>query len=182
MNRLPLPEVLVLLGTDHHPFDRLVEWSRDCAPASGATWWVQYGSTPWPEDGNPAPREAEHVLHGVAYLSGVELAAALARASCVVTHGGPGLLMDAWLAGHSPVVVPRDPDLGEHVDHHQQRFVRHLAGNDRVLPATTRDELAEQVAHALRTPRVPAARRDTSATLERFAHLVEASVARRRPR
>nr|WP_304515681.1 sulfotransferase [Cellulomonas sp. APG4] len=51
-----------------------------------------------------------------------ELAALVAEADVVVTHGGPGTMADARAAGHLPVLVPRDPALGEHVDGHQQRF------------------------------------------------------------
>lgn len=104
--------VLVLVGTDHHPFDRLVDWADDCARRDpGSRWVVQHGSS-------RAPTYAE--AH--AFLPHDDLVALLADADAVVCHGGPGTIMDARGLGHVPVCVPRDPALGEHVDGHQQRF------------------------------------------------------------
>ena len=37
-----------------------------------------------------------------------QLAELLLSADAVVTHGGPGLIMEARAAGHCPIVVPRD--------------------------------------------------------------------------
>ena len=47
-------------------------------------------------------------------------------------HGGPGLITEAREAGHVPLCVPRDPQLGEHVDGHQQRFAA-LAAREGVV-------------------------------------------------
>ena len=51
----------------------------------------------------------------------------MAAADVVVTHGGPATITEARRTGGTPVCVPRDPKLGEHVDDHQQRFARFLA-------------------------------------------------------
>lgn len=104
--------VLVMVGTDHHPFDRLVAWADRLPEALPGTRVVlQHGaSTP--------PLVAE----GHAFLPYDEIRALLAEASAVVCHGGPGTIMDARRAGHVPICVPRDPARGEHVDGHQQRF------------------------------------------------------------
>ena len=40
----------------------------------------------------------------------------------VVLPGGPSLMMEWLRRGFVPVIVPRDPDLGEHIDTHQIRF------------------------------------------------------------
>jgi UDP-N-acetylglucosamine transferase subunit ALG13 len=48
-------------------------------------------------------------------------------ASAVVTHGGPASIAMALAAGHVPVVVPRNPSFGEHVDDHQMRFAAWFA-------------------------------------------------------
>jgi UDP-N-acetylglucosamine transferase subunit ALG13 len=104
--------VLVLVGTDHHPFDRLVDWADECARRDPESRWVvQHGSS-------RAPQYAE--AHD--FVPHDELVALLAGADAVVCHGGPGTIMDARGLGHVPVCVPRDPALGEHVDGHQQRF------------------------------------------------------------
>jgi UDP-N-acetylglucosamine transferase subunit ALG13 len=99
--------VAVLVGTDHHPFDRLLGWVSDIADRGPARWFVQHGSTSLPTGLPGAPMLAPAALHDL-----------LVRADAVVCHGGPGLIMEARALGHRPVVVARDPGLGEHVDDH----------------------------------------------------------------
>lgn len=107
--------VVALVGTDHHPFHRLVHWVDAAATRHGDVHFViQHGAT------RPPPRVAE----GHDYFSHERLAELLAEARVVVCHGGPGTIADAREAGHVPLCVPRDPALGEHVDAHQQRFAR----------------------------------------------------------
>lgn len=106
------PLVVVLLGTDHHQFDRLVDWADEVALLRpDLRFLVQHGSS-------RAPTYAE----GLAFLPHRELMDRIGQAAAVACHGGPGTIMDARGAGHVPVCVPRDPALGEHVDGHQVRF------------------------------------------------------------
>lgn len=119
------PLVAVLLGTDHHPFTRLTGWAAEVRRVTGADVFVQHGATPLPAD-----------LDGAAMLGVRDLDALLRRATVVTTHGGPGLIMEARAAGHLPVVVPRDPARGEHVDDHQLRFVARIARTGLVAAAT----------------------------------------------
>jgi UDP-N-acetylglucosamine transferase subunit ALG13 len=112
--------VVVLLGTDHHPFDRLVGWADEAARRHpDRRIVVQHGETRAPE-----------VAEGHDYLPHATIMQLLAEAGAVVCHGGPGTIMDARGHGHLPICVPRDPAYGEHVDSHQQRFaaVAHDAG------------------------------------------------------
>lgn len=169
------PLIAVLVGTDHHPFDRLVDWCLQLADEGWARWFIQYGASHWPE---AAAAGAEVSSAEVVGSDG--LARVLEAASGVVLHGGPGLLMDAWQAGHRPVVVARDPELGEHVDGHQQRFARHLENTDRALVATDLATLRSQIAVGLASRGAPGAGRDTSTTLTRFSSLVETTVQHRR--
>ena len=109
--------VVVSVGTDHHPFDRLVGWmDRWAAEHCGVRVVIQRG--------NAAPTEhAESqslIPHG-------DLCDLFARATAVVTHGGPSTVMDIRAAGRLPIVFPRDPAHGEHIDDHQLRFGQHLA-------------------------------------------------------
>lgn len=104
--------VVAMVGTDHHPFDRLVDWIDDAARRHPDTRFiVQHGESKPPE-----------VAEGHAYLPHERITELLAEAVGAVVHGGPGTIMDARGAGHVPICVPRDPSLGEHVDGHQQRF------------------------------------------------------------
>jgi UDP-N-acetylglucosamine transferase subunit ALG13 len=112
----------VLVGTDHHPFDRVVAWADaavDDLRAAGhdVQLRVQRGSSRRSERGENAQILLPH-----------EMNEWLEWANVAVVHAGPGTIAAARRVGHFPVVVPRDPELGEHVDDHQMRFARWVAG------------------------------------------------------
>lgn len=161
------PTVAVFLGTDHHRFDRLLRWVGELQSRTDLRFQVQHGYTPLPEG-----------LAGEAMLDCAALDELLRRASAVVTHAGPGSIMDARSHGHVPVVVPRDPRLGEHVDDHQLRFARFLERTEMV--ATAHD--AAQLEARLRSAALAGPRQLTgaasSATVARFEQLVEGLVRR----
>lgn len=84
-------------------------------------------------------------------------------ARAIVTHGGPASIALALSAGHSPVVVPRNPALREHVDDHQLRFADWLATRRNITVVVDMDKLGEALrdavtrqAHGPRDPHVPA--------------------------
>ena len=114
-----LPLVVVTVGTDHHPFDRLVRWVDAWAGAARRpiTCFVQTGTS------TVTPRVAEWASH----VSRDELRSLMSNAAAVVCHGGPATIMDCRRAGVKPVVVPRRRALGEHVDDHQVLFARRVA-------------------------------------------------------
>ena len=111
------PLLLVTVGTDHHPFDRLLDWVGRWS-AAHPSWQVevQHGATRAPGFGRC-----------FAYCGHDELQLLFAAADVVATHAGPATITQARAAGHVPVVVPRLPALGEHVDDHQVLFARRLA-------------------------------------------------------
>jgi UDP-N-acetylglucosamine transferase subunit ALG13 len=134
--------VVALTGTDHHPFERLVSWIDAAAVRrSDVRFVVQHGLS-------TAPRVAE----GHRFIVHHDLLWLLSRASAVVCHGGPGLITEAREAGHVPLCVPRDPQLKEHVDGHQQRFASVAAREGLVRTVVSQeafdDELDETLARA----------------------------------
>jgi UDP-N-acetylglucosamine transferase subunit ALG13 len=134
--------VVVMVGTDHHPFDRLVDWVDEAARLrSDVRFVVQHGDS-------VAPVVAE----GRAFLPHHEILDLLGEATAVVCHGGPGTIMDARGAGHVPVCVPRDPTLGEHVDGHQQRFAALVHEAGVVIRAGTSAELGVALDRLLASP------------------------------
>ena len=64
------------------------------------------------------------------------------EARVVVTHGGPGAILSVLAAGKAPVVMPRDPAHGEHVDDHQLQFCRWLAERRPIRVVNDVEELA----------------------------------------
>lgn len=167
-----MPLLAVLLGTDHHPFPRLVNWVSAVNHGDNVDVFVQHGHT-----GLPAG------LAGQAMLDQRALTALLERANAVVTHGGPGLIMEARAAGHLPVVVPRDPRRREHVDDHQLRFAGYIGDAGLAVVARTPLELRLALVSALARGRshTGLARNGTDPSLAfdgLVAHVLQSSVAR----
>lgn len=174
----PEPAVLVSVGTDFHPFDRLVTWVDEwLATRSGdyVDCLVQYGTS------IPPARAG-----GAAYLDHAELDRLLGRVRVVVSHGGPSTIAEARRHGHLPLVVPRDPACGEHVDDHQQRFARRLGSAGLVRVVTTMTELhaalEETLAEASAGPRTTGdvdglAHAGARDAVRRFGELVDAMFA-----
>ena len=120
--------IFVSVGTDHHPFDRLVAWTSSWAerhPEDDV--FVQYGTSSPPSAGD-----------GGELLDRTSMLARVAAADVVVISCGPGGVMDVRGAGRLPVVVARREPLGEHVDDHQLAFARHLEVHE--LARTIEDE------------------------------------------
>jgi len=160
------PLVVALVGTDHHPFDRLVGWvDAWAAGARDARVVVQHGSA-------RPPAHAE----GVRVLPPEELSDLLSRATAVVCHGGPGTIAAVRAAGLLPIVVARDPSLGEHVDDHQIRFVRAADRAGEIRAVASDAALAAALDEAVAEPgtvRIAPGSRDVAATVERFGRLVD---------
>jgi len=160
------PLVLGTVGTDHHPFDRLVDWLDDWLDRAQrpVRCFVQVGTS-------RPPTRAEHAQ----YLPYLTLEARMAQADVVVCHAGPGTIMLAIAAGRRPIVVPRRRDLGEHVDDHQVVFARHIAREGTIMLVETQHEFDERVAEALERPTAAASAGGHTAlsdTVARFEALV----------
>jgi UDP-N-acetylglucosamine transferase subunit ALG13 len=169
------PLLLVTVGTDHHPFDRLVRWvdgwlaSLPRTHEAGLTCLMQTGtSTP------PA---------GVAdwqdYYEFNALQAAMRVAAAVVCHGGPGTILGARHLGVVPIVVPRRHRLGEHVDDHQVAFSRRLAAEGAVFLAESEADLHGLLDRVVAEPaafRLPAERLGPRPAVREFERLVDGLV------
>jgi len=131
----PVKRMFVSLGTDHHPFQRLVDWASRWA-ADHPDWEVhmQHGSSPAPAG-----------CHAFAFCDHDQLQELMRTSHVVVSHGGPATITEARRRGHLPVVVPRDPRLGEHVDDHQLLFSRRLGGCGLVSLAETEEDFRTAV-------------------------------------
>jgi UDP-N-acetylglucosamine transferase subunit ALG13 len=164
------PLVLVTVGTDHHPFDRLIHWVDD---------WLE-GSAPevrcLVQSGTSAPSRAAAWQR---YLPYQELQASMREAVAVVCHGGTGTTLGALHLGRVPIVVPRQGALGEHVDDHQVAFARRLQASGDIVVAETEAELHARLDQALRDPaafRAPALRPRTAEAIRAFEQLVNGLV------
>lgn len=158
--------VLVTVGTDHHPFDRLMQWVESMqATTTDLHFVVQHGSSE-----PPAGVEA-HAMMDVPQLT-----QAMRMSDLVVSHGGPASIFDAHNAGRQPIVVPRESQFGEHVDNHQVRFATRLADDGVVRLARTEEQFRAAVQAGLSFSRhlqVAKADPGSEAAIARFRDLVD---------
>jgi UDP-N-acetylglucosamine transferase subunit ALG13 len=156
-------DVLLVVGTDHHPFDRVVRWVDAWAQARGRAERVviQYGTS-------AAPTYAV----GHELLDHSEVLDLMLGARAVVTHGGPATIVEVRSLGKRPIVVARDPQRGEHVDEHQQLFTRRFA--DRSLIELCETE--ETLIHCLDEAMVATEEYEVGA-IERQAYAIEVAEA-----
>lgn len=134
--------IIVSVGTDHHPFDRLVTSMDKWASAHpDDKVIVQHGTA-----------SAPSVASGQTLIPHPELCELFAKADVVICHGGPSTVMDARIAGKKPVVLPRDPQLGEHVDGHQMRFAKHLEKHGLARTLDSEEMLDEVIEEVLASP------------------------------
>ena len=160
--------MFVTVGTDHHPFDRLVGWIDRWASTEGARGvrcLVQSGTS-------LPPRNVEWSR----FLTQEETRAALRAATAVVSHAGPGTVMSCRALGVLPIVVPRTVALGEHVDDHQVSFARKMADRAQLRLAENYADLAGCLDRAVAEPsafRTPPTGQRTGEAVARFEELVE---------
>jgi len=176
----PAPRVVAIVGTDHHPFDRLVGWVGDWLdlhPEQAAGFFVQAGTTSVRPPCSWSP-----------FLDTDQLNDLLDAADVMVCHGGPASIAEAWSRGQVPIVVPRLWRLGEHVDDHQVDFCVKVAELGRVRLAPTQAAfvaLLEEATCDVGAFRASVLESDVDDVVARFGTLVDELVSRprrRRPR
>jgi UDP-N-acetylglucosamine transferase subunit ALG13 len=162
------PRFVVTVGTDHHPFDRLIGWTNDWLgrhPDQAPAFFVQSGAA-----------SVVPACRGSRLLEVGHLDALLDAADVIVCHGGPASIAAAWTRGRLPIVVPRTPQLGEHVDDHQVEFCRKVAELGRVRLAQTWADFAGLLDEAARDHtrfRASVPETDIDAAIARFGELVD---------
>ena len=120
----PIGRVVVTLGTMRtYEFGRLVDrlervLPEVVAPGGEVLWQVGVTKT----------RPSFGDVHE--NIPNADLRAAIATADLVVAHSGIGSAITALELGKRPVLVPRRPQFGEHVDDHQSLIASELAARD----------------------------------------------------
>lgn len=129
--------ILVTVGTNEQPFDRLVDAAAGLDVAEPVV--VQHGSA--------ATRGTDDWFDFLSFERMVEL---MEEARAVVCHAGVGSIMLACRHGKRPLVVPRRLHLGEAVDDHQLALARRLDGIGVVRLVEDESTLGRAVAGAER--------------------------------
>ena len=168
----PLTAV-VTVGTDHHRFDRLMDWleSWQAEHPDAIEWIVQHGAS--------RPMRG---ATGFAMKPRPELLELIRAADLVITQGGPGGITDARECGKLPIVVPRLARLDEVVDDHQIAFAKQLAATGMAITAQTEEQLHAELDRAVRSPAdflTTGGGSNVAATVTRLEAAVEQLLARR---
>lgn len=113
--------ILVLLGTQNIPFQRLIDEVMELREknviTSSEKIIIQAGSTQVIDsDGIEVYKELEHRQ----YLELIE------KADLIITHGGAGSIFDALQLQKKVIALPRLLRYNEHVDDHQRELVEKL--------------------------------------------------------
>lgn len=111
--------IFVTVGTHEQPFDRLVKAIDDLA-ATGRIQEEIFAQTGYCEY---IPKHCKWQK----FVSADEMRSYMEAADVVVTHGGPSSFIEAMAVGKTPVVVPRYERFSEHINNHQEVFVRMVA-------------------------------------------------------
>lgn len=160
------PVVFVTVGTDHHRFDRLMDWMQQWLEANRhVRCVVQHG---------PAIPPAGAECHD--FLPHDAMQELFHRATVVVCQGGPGSIAESRQSGRLPIVVPRLSRHDEVVDDHQVRFSRHVADRGKIALAETAEDLHAHLDRALKEPAeyaVYGGDDDIAPAIARFGRLVE---------
>jgi UDP-N-acetylglucosamine transferase subunit ALG13 len=171
------PRVVVTVGMDHHPFNRLISWTNDWLrshPEQVGRFFVQSGSA-----------SVIPVCPSSQFLDVKRMSKVLDETDVIVCHGGPVTIAEAWERGLRPIVAPRLPQLGEHVDDHQMHFCLKLAELDCIWLTQTPAEFASNLSeatsdHSRLRARLPPP--DIDAVVARFGRLVDEVVGKSRRR
>ena len=126
--------ILVTVGTNEQPFDRLVRAAAMLAGDEPLT--VQHG----------ASRVEPGRGRWVDFLSFEELTGLVEQADAVVCHAGVGSIMLAHRYGKRPLVMPRRFHLREAVDDHQLLLARRLAAGGLVDLVENEEDLPRALA------------------------------------
>jgi UDP-N-acetylglucosamine transferase subunit ALG13 len=165
------PLVLVTVGTDHHPFDRLIGWVDGWLSERGrerVRCLVQCGTSRPPS-----------IAEWTEYLGYDDLQRKVREAAAVVCHGGPATIMESRRHGLIPIVVPRKRELGEHVDDHQGMFTARLSEQGEIHLVSDRGTLWRLLDAAVSDPmsfQSPPGTIRVEETVKRFSSVVDALV------
>ncbi|MBW3085259.1 UDP-N-acetylglucosamine--N-acetylmuramyl-(pentapeptide) pyrophosphoryl-undecaprenol N-acetylglucosamine transferase [Austwickia sp. TVS 96-490-7B] len=135
--------IMVCLGTDHHRFDRLVDWLDGWMEShpEGHQLTLQHGHS------RPSPYADNHVI-----ISREDVVAQMRQAHVVITQAGPGSIFDAHETGHRPVVVPRRRQWHEVVDDHQVAFADLMESRGDCVVARDPEQLGDLLDQVVITP------------------------------
>jgi UDP-N-acetylglucosamine transferase subunit ALG13 len=165
------PLIVTAVGTDHHVYDRLIDWIDEYATSreGKARFIVQHGYSRTPRAENIDARD----------ILGFDEFQELLRTTDVLVAGGPITLLEALEYGIRPISVPRELSRKEHVDNNQVDFSRVFAAEGKIELPKDKEEMFAMLDEALEQPgryRFDPSEEDAAPGIGRIAEVVDALV------
>ena len=130
--------IFVTVGTHEQPFNRLIKKVDELVADGTITEPVvmQTGFSTY------VPKHCEwHKM-----LSYDEMKRNIDEARIVITHGGSASFIEVLQTGKIPVVVPRLAEFDEHVNNHQEEFVKIVENRmNNIIPVYEIDQLSRAI-------------------------------------
>jgi UDP-N-acetylglucosamine transferase subunit ALG13 len=129
--------IFVTVGTDHHPFDRLIR-EVDLLKKNKRIEdeiFIQTGASLY------RPKFCSYSK----FIPFNEIVERMKQAKIIITHGGPGTIMLALYYNKVPIAFPRKKKYGEVVDDHQVIFSKKLDKEGQIIAAYDIDEIGHSV-------------------------------------
>ena len=129
--------ILVLLGTQHNEFTRLIKEVEKCINTGTIKEKVivQAGFTKYESD----------KMEIFDMISNEKLTKYVDEATLVITHGGVGSIIMALEKGKKVIAVPRLHEFGEHVNDHQRQIIKVFSEKKYLIGIENVDELEDAI-------------------------------------
>lgn len=129
--------ILVLLGTQHNEFIRLIKEVEKCINTGTIKEKVivQAGFTKYKSD----------KMETFDMISNEKLTKYVDEATLVITHGGVGSIIMALEKGKKVIAVPRLHEYGEHVNDHQRQIIKVFSEKKYLIGIENADELEDAI-------------------------------------
>ena len=132
--------ILVLLGTQHNEFTRLLKKGEECIDKKIITEKVivQAGYTKW----------KSNKMEIFDVTSNEKLNELIDEANLIITHGGVGSITSSLRDNKKVIAVPRLHEFNEHVNNHQKDIVRMFDQKGYIIGIDDLSQLEEAIKRA----------------------------------
>ena len=129
--------ILVLLGTQHNEFTRLIQEVENCINNKiiKEQVIVQAGFTKY----------KSNKMEIFDMISKEELDKYMSKANLIITHGGVGSIIMALEKGKKVIAVPRLHEYGEHVNDHQRQIIKVFSEKNYLIGIQNVEDLPEAI-------------------------------------
>lgn len=127
--------ILVTLGTQDKPFERLIKAVEEQIELKNIKdeVIVQAGCTKYEAD----------KMKIIDYMPIKEFSSLLEKADFIITHAGVGSIIEGLKQGKKMIVVARKKEYGEHVNNHQEQILENFGSNGYIIPVYDTKKIEE---------------------------------------